>query len=855
MYTVVAGTTQTILGDINAVGTCINGITIKSNNTSQATITKSNGAVTAEYIDLSNIIGTGGATYTANNSVDGGGNTGWTINTLAPTNFDLHWIGGNGNWGDGSNWSTTSGGAAYGCIPSSTDNVIFDANSFDATGQTVTVNVPQIYLNSMTWAGAVNNPTFSNGYTMNISGSLTLINEMTYNGGTTKFNSTEIGNTITSVGNNIGNITFDGVGGEWGLQDATIFNNLTLNNGGFSTNNFDLSFTAYGMVSSSNSNVRSLDLGTSTVTLASVMNVAWNTTNTTNLTFDGADSTLILTGYIADCCGNYFNGGGLTFGNISFTGTGVGSTPGWYLQGDNTFNNVSFAANGYLEGNQTINDLTLAAGYVYTIVGGTNQTINGAFNATGISTDLITIKSNNTTQATLTGAGTYCMDYLNMEYMTTSGGGTFNAGINSTDVVGNSGFIYTDTCVPEEIAIDTTVPVITLLGNDPETVEVGATYADAGATALDNVDGNITPSIVVVNPVDTAIVGAYTVTYNVSDAAGNAAVEVTRTVNVVDTTVPVITLLGNDSETVEVGATYADAGATALDNVDGNITPSIVVVNPVNTAIADAYTVTYNVSDAAGNTAVQVTRTVNVVDTTVPAITLLGNDPVSIEVGATYADAGATALDNVDGNITPSIVVVNPVDTAIVGAYTITYNVSDAAGNAAVEVTRTVNVLDITIPVITRLGDDPVSIEVGETYVDAGATASDNVDGVITTSIVVVNPVNTAIADEYTITYNVSDAAGNAAVQVTRTVNVVETLGLDSTDLNKVSVYPNPTASKWTIESSRIINTLTLFNLLGQKVLEQTANEMKVSIDASNLKTGVYMLKINTTTIKRVLKR
>ena len=92
-------------------------------------------------------------------------------------------------------------------------------------------------------------------------------------------------------------------------------------------------------------------------------------------------------------------------------------------------------------------------------------------------------------------------------------------------------------------------------------------------------------------------------------------------------------------------------------------------------------------------------------------------------------------------------------------------------------------------------------------------------------------------------------------MQVTRTVNVVETLGLDSTVLNKVSVYPNPTASKWTIESSRIIKTLTLFNLLGQKVLEQTANELKVNIDASDLNTGIYMLKVNNTTMKRVIKK
>ena len=93
---------------------------------------------------------------------------------------------------------------------------------------------------------------------------------------------------------------------------------------------------------------------------------------------------------------------------------------------------------------------------------------------------------------------------------------------------------------------------------------------------------------------------------------------------------------------------------------------------------------------------------------------------------------------------------------------------------------------------------------------------------------------------------------------MTRTV-IVEDSSLSSIDGDnetlKVIMYPNPTASKWTIESSRVINNLTLFNLLGQKVLEQTAYEMKVTIDASDLKTGIYMLNINNTTMKRVIKK
>ena len=126
-------------------------------------------------------------------------------------------------------------------------------------------------------------------------------------------------------------------------------------------------------------------------------------------------------------------------------------------------------------------------------------------------------------------------------------------------------------------------------------------------------------------------------------------------------------------------------------------------------------------------------------------ITLLGDDTVTVEVGSVYTDAGATAIDNYDGDISSSIVTVNPVDTNTVGTYIITYNVSDVSGNVALEVTRTVNVVDTTLPVITLLGDNPVTIEVGSTYTDAGANATDTYDGDITSSIVTVSTVNTAI--------------------------------------------------------------------------------------------------------------
>ncbi|KHO54919.1 MAG: hypothetical protein QT10_C0009G0001, partial [archaeon GW2011_AR19] len=216
---------------------------------------------------------------------------------------------------------------------------------------------------------------------------------------------------------------------------------------------------------------------------------------------------------------------------------------------------------------------------------------------------------------------------------------------------------------------DITNPVLILNGADPITLEaLSDPYIEFGATATDNLDPLINSNIIIdSSAVDTNTIGTYIVTYDVQDQAGNSATQITRTVNVVDTTPPVINLVGSSSIDVEVFTPYVDDGATALDNYDGDITGSIVTVNPVDTNTLGTYIVTYDVDDSSGNNAVQVTRIVNVVDTTAPIITLVGSSSIDVEVFTPYVDDGATALDNYDGDITGNIITVNPVDTNTIG--------------------------------------------------------------------------------------------------------------------------------------------------------------------------------------------
>ena len=421
--------------------------------------------------------------------------------------------------------------------------------------------------------------------------------------------------------------------------------------------------------------------------------------------------------------------------------------------------------------------------------------------------------------------------------------GTYTVTYNVSDAAGNAAIQVTRTV---NITPDVTIPVITLLGESEVSLELGSTYIDAGATAVDNIDGDITANIVTVNAVDVNTVGTYTVTYNVSDAAGNAASQISRTVNITpDVTIPIITLLGEVEVSLELGSIYTDAGATAVDNIDDDITSNIVVTSTVDVNTVGTYTVTYNVSDAAGNAASQISRTVNITpDVTIPIITLLGEVEVSLELGSIFTDAGATAVDNIDGDITANIVTVNSVDVNLVGTYTVTYNVSDEAGNAASQVSRTVNITpDVTIPVITLLGESEVSLELGSIFTDAGATAADNIDGNITANIVTVNSVDVNMVGTYTVTYNVSDEAGNAATQVTRTVNitpdltipVITLLGEAEVSLELGSTYTDAGATAADNFDGDITASIAVFNPVDVNTVGTYTVTFNVSDAAGNL--------------------
>ncbi|MEO0405622.1 MAG: hypothetical protein AAF193_12190, partial [Bacteroidota bacterium] len=101
----------------------------------EATIHTANGSVALEYVEIQDIHATGGATFTIDNAVDLGNNSGWNMTELEP--LTLYWVNNGGDWEDASHWSDTSGGLPnVNIFPSKYDDAIFDANSFSMVAQT-----------------------------------------------------------------------------------------------------------------------------------------------------------------------------------------------------------------------------------------------------------------------------------------------------------------------------------------------------------------------------------------------------------------------------------------------------------------------------------------------------------------------------------------------------------------------------------------------------------------------------------------------------------------------------------------------------------------------------------------------
>ncbi len=181
-----------------------------------------------------------------------------------------------------------------------------------------------------------------------------------------------------------------------------------------------------------------------------------------------------------------------------------------------------------------------------------------------------------------------------------------------------------------------------------------------------------------------------------------------------------------------------------------------------------------------------------------------------------------------------------------VGTSKITASLASTANfNAPAPQDQILTVTDRTKPVITLLGNAVVNITTGTTYNDAGATAIDNVDGTITSSIVVTGiPANTNTIGQYIVHYNVTDLAGNAADEVIRTINITQNTSVNPNDIANVRIYSNSQTIFVDLPEINGSARIEVFNILGNKVYSNLTPTVGINKVEENLSAGAYIIKV-----------
>jgi hypothetical protein len=344
-----------------------------------------------------------------------------------------YWVGGTGTWTSTNtlNWSASSGGASGASAPTTADDVIFDNLSNTGTSIfTVTVSTGATCRDLSFGSGATALDavmTLTGISAMSIAGSLTLVSTnltVSYTG-TISFTASTAGKTITSAGKTLAAIAFNGTGGEWTLQDAlNCTSALTITRGSFNSNGMAVTCNS---MSSNNVNTRAITLGTSTVSLTGTGTI-FNIQNLTGLTFSAASSTINFTS--TSTTTRVFALGsttGLVFGTIGINGSTTNSTTS-------------------LNGSMTVNTLSSNKTVAHTIVFRLSATFFVTnFNISGSAGNLVTLDSTfaPSTFTISKSSGIVSSDFLSIQNSNATGGATWYAGANSTNVSNNTGWIFT----------------------------------------------------------------------------------------------------------------------------------------------------------------------------------------------------------------------------------------------------------------------------------------------------------------------------------------------------------------------------------------------------------------------------
>lgn len=420
-----------VTGALTLTGDSItNRLLILSNSDGTTRSITCNGSISAANVDFQDTNGIGSASWNLA-AISGGsgnclGNSGITFTSSAA---QTHTASAGGNWSDATKWTSR--------VPLPQDDVAINANT---TG-TITADMPRLGRNIdfTNFAGTADLTSLGN----TLYGNLTFVPAMTVTSSQSLTLAGRSSHTVFGAGKTLGSVTINAVdfsNGVYTFQSEVIATSgVTLLSGGltlqspltitsgalaastnttFNTNNNTVTAASLSFSGSTNGTP-----GTSTFNITGTSGTVWSM-NVNPVSFSSA--TVIFTNTSASS--RTFAGGNKTYG--TFTYTVAGSTGALVVTGANTFTNFNFS--------DTSNARTV------TFPASTTTTFTN-FNVSGTPGKVMTINSSTTsTAATLSKtAGTVSGNYLSIRDSAATGGALWYAGFNSTNVSGNSGWIFT----------------------------------------------------------------------------------------------------------------------------------------------------------------------------------------------------------------------------------------------------------------------------------------------------------------------------------------------------------------------------------------------------------------------------
>ncbi len=428
----------TITNTFTATGNSLTNRLLVQANTLGAATTITAGAISLTNADFQDITGAGlpgNAAWTGTSLGDALGNSNITFTVNAGTSnggngVNRYWVATTGgNWSNTTSWSTSDGGASGATVPLAQDDVFFTANSITSTGRTITGDMPRKGRH-VNFSAIANNPTLAPNLDSTFYGNLTL-GAMTADAAVINWVLRGRGSqTLTTNGMRLGlgwRPQVASGGGTYTLQDNLTFapasgatsSSVTASAGTFDTNSKTVTvcqFTCTG---------GTFNLGSSNIILncnrdaISIVNVTSGTVNASSATFTISPGSAVATMTFAP--------NGTTFGTVTYDSN---STATLTVTGANTYNRLLIGGSA-----KTIN-----------LSPNVTQTIQTSFTSVGISTKVLTIKSNvGGTAATIAlgSSGTWVSSYNSIQDITVTGTRTPVLAYHGTNVSGNTGFDFT----------------------------------------------------------------------------------------------------------------------------------------------------------------------------------------------------------------------------------------------------------------------------------------------------------------------------------------------------------------------------------------------------------------------------